>query len=665
MGGIEPARVVQVWIQDSTEADNNKYGSGYLLTSRLVLTSAHVAQKVGDTAQVFFSYLAPAAPSGKRGSVPGQVVRSVREKTLQKGDDLALVLLNQETDLCGKVFPPDFGLLPTSGEDIPVKALGFPAVQNYPDTRNAEEITGNLGLVPSQDNLYPLHISSSTPEQVTTDSAWAGMSGAPVFYKHLLIGIVKQHPPRFGNHRLDISPIRFLDHDKILDHDKNNQTIWPSDGSNFVDIREDFIYALSEGGVPFRFGARHTQWDPENAKILGVMFNPLLNPGYGIVPFVGRKKELADLTAWCQASTRPGSDKLSLRLVSGSRGSGKTRLAKELCTKMAAQDWDTWRLAQDTRENPTSEPLRTFSLTRPTLLVIDDYADAHTDLLSGLPAWHTESSPSFPLCVLLVARARGFWTEELLRVCPAIERFWDNTKDLPLDKTPLTPAEKQERFKATYHAISLNNLFIGLSEMGVLRSAEEAANLYRRLAADNPDAYLPDLAMSLHTLAIRLFEMGDRQGALHPAEEAADLYRQFAADDPDAYLNNLAMSLTTLANGLSEMGDRQGALRSAQEATNIRRQLATDNPDAYLPNLAASLNNLANRLSEMGDPKGAREKAVESIRLLLPFAEQLPARFGALLAISALTYREACEASGGEADEELLAQVAAVLRGGS
>ena len=116
-----------------------------------------------------------------------------------------------------------------------------------------------------------------------------------------------------------------------------------------------------------------------------------------------------------------------------------------------------------------------------------------------------------------------------------------------------------------------------------------------------------------------------------------------------------------LAIGLFMMGDRQGALRSAEEATKIYRRLAADNPDAYLPNLAMSLNNLANGLSGMGDRQGAREKAVESIRLLLPFAEQLPARFGALLASSALTYREACEASGGEADEELLAQVGAVF----
>ena len=362
--------------------------------------------------------------------------------------DLALVLLNQETDLYGKVFPPDFGLLPTSGENIPVKALGFPDVQNYPDTQNAEEITGDLGLVPTQDNLHPLHINSSTPEQVTTGSAWAGMSGAPVFYKHLLIGIVKQHPPRFGNHRLDISPIRFLDHDKILDHDKKTQTIWPSDGPNFVDIREDFIYALSEGGVPFRIGAPHTQWDPENAKIPSLM----LNPRYGLVPFVGRKETLKELEKWCLENGP--TDELAFRLVRGPGGTGKTRLAKELCTKMAAQGWDTWRLSDDPRSQATASSSRIFSLQRHTLLVIDDYADAHTDLLAAIRDWHTRSPSHFRFRVLLVARDRGIWAEDLLQKCPEIKLLWPETNDITLgdDDTSLSHKDQIEHFTAASRA---------------------------------------------------------------------------------------------------------------------------------------------------------------------------------------------------------------------
>ncbi|MGY1937539.1 P-loop NTPase, partial [Nocardia gipuzkoensis] len=57
-------------------------------------------------------------------------------------------------------------------------------------------------------------------------------------------------------------------------------------------------------------------------------------------------------------------------------------------------------------------------------------------------------------------------------------------------------------------ASSLNNLSNRLSELGRheegLAAAEEAAGIYRKLAETRPDAYLPDLAMSLNGLAVRL-----------------------------------------------------------------------------------------------------------------------------------------------------------------
>ena len=92
---------------------------------------------------------------------------------------------------------------------------------------------------------------------------------------------------------------------------------------------------------------------------------------------------------------------------------------------------------------------------------------------------------------------------------------------------------------------ALNNLANCLSDVGqrqeALAPAQEAADLYRELAAKAPDAYRPDLAMALNNLAIRLSEVGQRQEALAPAQEAADLYRELAAKAPDAYRPDLAM----------------------------------------------------------------------------------------------------------------------------
>ncbi len=50
---------------------------------------------------------------------------------------------------------------------------------------------------------------------------------------------------------------------------------------------------------------------------------------------------------------------------------------------------------------------------------------------------------------------------------------------------------------------------------------------------------------ALNNLANRLSEVGQREAALAPAQEAADLYRELAAKAPDAYRPDLAWPSTT------------------------------------------------------------------------------------------------------------------------
>ena len=121
--------------------------------------------------------------------------------------------------------------------------------------------------------------------------------------------------------------------------------------------------------------------------------------------------------------------------------------------------------------------------------------------------------------------------------------------------------------------------------------------------------------MALNNLATSLSEVGQREAALAPAQEAAALYRELAAKAPDAYRPDLAMALNNLANRLSEVGQREAALAPAQEAVAIRRELAAKAPDAYRPDLAMALNNLANRLSEVGQREAALAPAQEAVAI--------------------------------------------------
>ncbi|MFC9263811.1 tetratricopeptide repeat protein [Streptomyces hydrogenans] len=153
-------------------------------------------------------------------------------------------------------------------------------------------------------------------------------------------------------------------------------------------------------------------------------------------------------------------------------------------------------------------------------------------------------------------------------------------------------------------AVSLNDLSVRLGGVGRreegLAAIQEANGHYRALADANPDAHLPDLAMSLNNLSIRLSEVGRREEGLAAIQEANGHYRALADANPDAHLPDLAMSLNNLSNRLSEAGRREEGLTASREAVAIRRALADANPDAYLLDLASSLNNLSIWLGGVG-----------------------------------------------------------------
>ncbi len=60
-----------------------------------------------------------------------------------------------------------------------------------------------------------------------------------------------------------------------------------------------------------------------------------------------------------------------------------------------------------------------------------------------------------------------------------------------------------------------------------------------RPTTTHPDAIRPDLASSLNNLSASLADLGRREDALAAIEEAAQVYRELAARWPDAYYHQL------------------------------------------------------------------------------------------------------------------------------
>ncbi len=195
-----------------------------------------------------------------------------------------------------------------------------------------------------------------------------------------------------------------------------------------------------------------------------------------------------------------------------------------------------------------------------------------------------------------------------------------------------------------------------------LAATQEAVDAYRELAAAHPQAFLPDLAMSLTNLGAMLSDLGRREEALTATQEAVETYRALAAANPHAFRPDLASSLNNLGLRLSELGRREEALTATQEAVAIRRELAAADPPAFLPYLAISLNFLGDRLAETQHPQEALAAYEEAVRILAPFFLRLPAAFKDRMAYMVRDYLAACEAAGQEPDEALIRPIQEALR---
>jgi tetratricopeptide (TPR) repeat protein len=163
-------------------------------------------------------------------------------------------------------------------------------------------------------------------------------------------------------------------------------------------------------------------------------------------------------------------------------------------------------------------------------------------------------------------------------------------------------------------------LLAGLGRLEeALAFSQEAVTAYRRLAADRPDTFLPDLANALTNQSGCLAELGRPEESLANSQEAVAISRGQAAMHPDVYLNHLANALNNQAGCLAELGRSEEALAASEEALSIRRDQAVIRPEIHLPDLAATLTNQSlhlGGLDRLEEALAASEEAVAVYRRL-------------------------------------------------
>jgi tetratricopeptide (TPR) repeat protein len=209
-------------------------------------------------------------------------------------------------------------------------------------------------------------------------------------------------------------------------------------------------------------------------------------------------------------------------------------------------------------------------------------------------------------------------------------RLWSTFYDQP-HRLEQTCEYFEEALRAARTAVNLFEYAKFLQEHYKLKRAkqlyQEALEIYRELAKQNPATFLPYVANTLNNLAVLHSNTNKMASALSEYQEALGIYRQLAEDNSATFLHYVAVTLNNLGILHTDTNETKSALLELTEALEIRRKLADQNPATFLPNVARTLNNLANLHRNINQMENALSEFTEALEIRRKLANQNPAAF--------------------------------------
>ena len=192
---------------------------------------------------------------------------------------------------------------------------------------------------------------------------------------------------------------------------------------------------------------------------------------------------------------------------------------------------------------------------------------------AGLPEQELVWDYTRPLFAALVRSPRideasRLWKNEL-RDGDALEALPDEQRlGLLLDACMLARYEDRERF------ISRAREYVATAEKV----------LTRERSRDSGHAST-SIARSLFSIGYMQSDLGEREAAQKSFHEALEIYRRLAAQHPAAFEPNVAATLNSLGNVQRDLGEREAARECYAEALGIYAPLAEKYPRAFVHNL--------------------------------------------------------------------------------
>jgi hypothetical protein len=216
------------------------------------------------------------------------------------------------------------------------------------------------------------------------------------------------------------------------------------------------------------------QVDPQRSGL-----STLLRAASRVVPFIGRTTELSQLQSWRDA---PG--RLSVILVFGPGGQGKTRLASEFAGDSEMAGWAVAQARHQSDPQPRLPLAGNSGEDQAGLLVVVDYAERWPRLDLEQILQHPVLSRAGQARVLLLARPAGYWWKALAN---PLMKLGATVAELPLGPLADLVAQRRTAFKAARNRFAE---ILGVADISRLQPAGSLAD----------DAY--ELALTLHMAAL-------------------------------------------------------------------------------------------------------------------------------------------------------------------